>query len=202
MSMLFGRTKTVYVNGIATHSSCFTKIFGLVWGGLFGGIPWISIVLPVLLQDVFYLFGYLVGIGCILGMWFCLRYLPKRTPYGNRILGKIEGFKHFLEIAEKEELEAMVIKNPTYFYDILPYTYVLGVSDKWIKKFETISMQAPSWYNGSSAFTMASFGAFIHSTMNSAQSAMSSSSSSSSGGSSSGGGFSGGGSGGGGGGSW
>lgn len=202
MYMLFGGTKTVYVNGIATHSSCFTKIFGLVWGGFFGGIPWIGIVLPVLLQDVIYLVGYLVGIGCIIGMWFCLRYLPKRTPYGNQILGKIKGFKHFLEIAEKEKLEAMVIKNPTYFYDILPYTYVLGVSDKWIKKFEMISMQAPAWYSSSSAFTMASFGTFINSTMNSAQSAMSSSPSSSSRGSSSGGGFSGGGSGGGGGGSW
>lgn len=30
----------------------------------------------------------------------------------------------------------MVTNNPICFYDILPYTYVLGISDKWIKKFE------------------------------------------------------------------
>ena len=66
--------------------------------------------------------------------------MPKRTKYGNEILGKIKGFKKFLETAEKPRLEAMVMENPTYFYDILPYTYVLGVSDKWIKKFETISL--------------------------------------------------------------
>ena len=116
------------------------------------------------------------------------------------MLGKILGFKNFLEYAEKEKIESMVLSNPTYFYDILPYTYVLGVSDKWIKKFESISLQAPNWYDGYSTFDAVSFGRFMNSTMSSAQSAMSSSPSSSSGGS--GGGSSGGGSGGGGGGSW
>ena len=138
-------------------------------------------------------------------MIICLKYLPKRTPYGNDMLGKIRGFKKFLETAEKQKLEAMVMENPTYFYDILPFTYVLDVSDKWIKKFESISLQAPSWYDSPNAFDMVSFGSFMNSTMESAESVMSSnpSSSSSSGGSgSSGGGSSGGGSGGGGGGSW
>ena len=96
------------------------------------------------------------------------------------------------------------MQNPTYFYNILPYTYVLGVSDKWIKKFESISLQAPCWYDSSNSFDVVSFGSFMNSTMISAESAMSSSPSSDSGGSggSSGGGSSGGGSGGGGGGSW
>ena len=129
--------------------------------------------------------------------------MPKRTKYGNEMLGKLRGFKNFLETAEKEKIEAMVMENPTYFYDILPFTYVLGVSDKWIKKFESIALQAPSWYDSNNAFDVVSFGNFMDSTMSSAQSAMSSSpSSSSSGGGSSGGGFSGGGSGGGGGSSW
>ena len=135
----------------------------------------------------------------------CLKYLPKRTHYGNEILGKLRGFKNFLETAEKDKLETMVMQNPTYFYDILPYTYVLGVSDKWIKKFESISLQAPSWYEGTDTFDIVSFGSFINSAMSSAESAMSSNPASESGGSSggsSGGGSSGGGSGGGGGSSW
>lgn len=32
------------------------------------------------------------------------------------------------------------MKNLTYFYNILSHIYVLGVSDKLIKQFETISM--------------------------------------------------------------
>lgn len=175
-------------------------LFFLIWGLGFGGLPWAMMVLPALQQDSIYLIGYFVGIFCVLGMVVCLTYLPKRTSYGNEILGKIKGFKNFLETAEKDQLEAMVAKNPTYFYNILPYTYVLGVSDKWIKKFEVISMQAPTWYDASDTFDVATFGTFMNSTMSSATSAMSYDSSSSS--SDSGGSSAGGGSGGGGGGSW
>ena len=153
--------------------------------------------------DPIYLLGFIVGLVCLIGMIVCFKLMPKRNPYGNEILDKLRGFKNFLETVEKEKLEAMVMQNPSYFYDILPYTYVLGVSDKWIKKFETISIQEPTWYDSPTTFNIISFGTFMNSTMVSAQSAMSSSpSSSSSGGSSSGGGSSGGGSGGGGGGSW
>ena len=182
------------------------KISGLIWGLAFGGIPWLFIVLPTLGQDITYLIGYIIGIICVIGMIICLVNFSKRTKYGNEMLGKLKGFKNFLETAEKEKLEAMVLDNPNYFYDILPFTYVLGVSDKWIKKFEAISLQAPTWYNSSNAFDVSAFGTFVNSTMVSAQSAMSSSPSSDfdggSSGGSSGGGSSGGGSGGGGGGSW
>ena len=202
--LVFGETQTIYSNGKAIHSALATKVFGLVWGLGFGGIPWALMVLPSLKQDPAYLIGYIIGLACVLGMVICLRYLPKRTAYGNEILGKLKGFKNFLETAGKDQLEAMVMQDPTYFYNILPYTYVLGVSDKWIKKFETISMMAPTWYDSPNTFDMVTFGTFMNSTMVSAQSVMSSSPSSDSGssGGSSGGGSSGGGSGGGGGGSW
>lgn len=187
------------------------KIFGLIWGLGFVGLIWVCMVLPALLVEPIYLIAYIIGLGCILTMAILFKAMPKRTKYGNEMLGKIKGFKKFLETAEKQKLEAMAMENPTYFYDILPFAYVLDVSDKWIKKFEIISLQAPNWYDGYSSFNTTSFGNFINSTMSSATNAMASSpSSNSSGGSSggrssgggSGGGSSGGGSGGGGGGSW
>ena len=133
--------------------------------------------------------------------------MPARTEYGTKMLGKIRGFKRFLETARKEELERLVEENPSYFYDILPYTYVLGVSSKWIKKFETMNLRSPDWYDSVNAFTVSDFGRSINNAFNTTNSAMSSSpsssgSSSGGGGGSSGGGFSGGGSGGGGGSSW
>lgn len=186
------------------------KIFGLIWGLGFVGMLWVCMVLPALLVEPIYLIAYIIGLGCILTMALLFKAMPKRTQYGNEMLGKIKGFKKFLETAEKQKLEAMVMENPTYFYDILPFAYVLDVSDKWIKKFEIISLQAPNWYDGYSSFNTTSFGNFINSTMSSATNAMASSPSSNSSGSSSrggssggsGGGSSGGGSGGGGGGSW
>lgn len=121
------------------------------------------------------------------------------------MLQKIEGFKLFLETAEKEKLETLVEDNPQYFYDILPYAYALGVSDKWTKKFESITMRPPEWYD-SPAYSHYAMIHFINHSMNSAVSSMTSapqtSSSGGSGFSGGGGGFSGGGSGGGGGGSW
>lgn len=198
---VFGKTCSV----TKTANNIYTKIFGLIWGLGFGGGPWFALVLPLLLQDTNYLTVYIIGLICILGMLLCLKFLPKRTKYGNEILGKIRGFKNFLETVEKDKLEALVEEHPTYFYDILPYTYVLGISDKWIKKFESISIVAPTWYAGNGDFNLNSFSSFINDTMSSAESSMSSSPSSSSNGSSggsSGGGSSGGGSGGGGGGSW
>lgn len=78
----------------------------------------------------------------------------------------------------------------------IPYTYVLGVSDKWISKFETIKLHAPSWYEGNTLFNVSTFGLFMNSTMTSASNVMASNSSGRESGSS-GGGLSGGGSGGG-----
>jgi len=196
---------TVLTTLVFGKGPIFTKIFGLVWGSMFGGIPWAVMVLPTLIQDERYMTGYIIGFACILIMAVINAIMPKRTAYGTEILGKIKGFKNFLETVEKERLEALVMENPTYFYDILPYTYVLGVSDKWIKKFEVLAIEEPNWYSGTTAFSISSFGRSINKAMTVASTTMSSTPSSSGSGSSggfSGGGFSGGGSGGGGGGSW
>lgn len=142
---------------------------------------------------------YGIGILCIIALIVFSSIMKKRTDYGNEILGKIRGFKKFLENAEKDKLESLVEENPKYFYNILPYTYALGVSEKWMKQFESMAIEEPDWYVGNGAFNIIAFNTFMNSTMKSAETSMSSSPSSSGG---SGGGFSGGGSGGGGGGSW
>ena len=151
--------------------------------------------------DSITLTGYLIGLICIIIMTIFYRIIPKRTPYGIEILGKIKGFKEFIETAEKDKLETLVQDNPTYYYDILPYAYVLGVSNTWMKKFESMSYQPPNWYEGSTDFHISDFDHFMFSATRTMTSAPSSSMSSGSSGGS-GGGSSGGGSGGGGGGSW
>lgn len=147
----------------------------------------------------------LVGIIiCIISFVFSF-FIRKRTDEAVDILGKINGFKNFLETAEKDKLEALVDDDPAYFYNILPYAYVLGVSDKWMKKFESIAVEPPQWYYGYCPYNYIMFSHFMRDTINSASNAMVSMPvQSGSGGSfsSGGGGFAGGGSGGGGGGSW
>ena len=154
--------------------------------------------------DNLFIAGISVCIICLAIMFASRQCLTKRTQYGIELVGKIRGFKNFLETAEKSKLEDLVNDNPTYFYDILPYTYVFGISKKWVSKFESIAIEPPSWYDtNNAAFNVAMMSTFMDKTMVSATSALVSSPSDSSGGGGfSGGGSSGGGSGGGGGGSW
>ena len=191
---------------ILSNSDIFSKIFSLLmFGGGFIIMPLVIGLSDIVSYDGFYIASTIVGVLCMIIMIFFASIADKRTKYGSEMLGKLKGFKNFLETAEKEKLEALVSKNPSYFYDILPYTYVLGVSDKWIKKFEDINMEAPNWYSGYDTFNYMRFSDSFDHLMSTSASAMTSvpSSSSSGGGSGfSGGGFSGGGSGGGGGSSW
>lgn len=148
------------------------------------------------------LIAIIFGLVMALVVCFFVRYMSKRTPYGNEMYGRVKGFRNFLVSAEKDKLEALVNDDPTYFYSILPFTYVLGVSDKWIKKFEGMTLEEPDWYESNTPFSIYHFNTFLSSTMSSTVDRVVETSSGGSSGGFSGGGFSGGGSGGGGGSSW
>jgi uncharacterized membrane protein len=136
----------------------------------------------------------------------CAVFVRKRTDQGNAWMGKILGLRNFIILAEKDRLETLAAENPSYFYSILPYAYVLGITDIWIKNFEGIALDPPTWYYGHGAFTPILFAASFNNAMTTMGSRMTStppsSGSGGGGGGFSGGGFSGGGGGGGGGGSW
>ncbi|MDD4111250.1 MAG: DUF2207 domain-containing protein, partial [Clostridia bacterium] len=159
----------------------------------------LSIIIPVL----------------ILSMIYLILKINIRTEEGNKILGSLIGLKQFILVTEKDRIKMLVKDDPTLFYEVLPYAYVLGVSDEWIKKFEGLIVDTPDWYVGHFNGNLF-FGYYILSTMNRTNSFYSRSlvkfNSANSGGrggsgrgfgsGSGGGGFGGGGFGGGGGGSW
>ena len=140
----------------------------------------------------------LSGLACIIISSICVYHLRKRNKKALEILGHLLGFKKFIETADKNRLESLVYEDPQYFYNILPYAYIFGISDKWIKKFESIIHEDPSWYQGSgfnhSSFHMLSSSIMSVSVASQANGGLRHSSG--------GGGFSGGGGGGGGGGRW
>jgi hypothetical protein len=77
--------------------------------------------------------------------------MRSRTEQGSKWFGQLLGFRNFIEKAEKERIEKLVAENPSYFYNVLPYAYVLGVTDAWANKFEGIGVQPPQWYTGYSS---------------------------------------------------
>ena len=138
--------------------------------------------------------------------------LKAPTRAGRRLLDKIEGFRLFLEVAEKEEMNFKnpPEKTPELFERFLPYALALDVEHRWAERFASLfsNLQGsgdsyrPSWYHGSnwSVHHPTMFSAALGSSLSSALAASSTAPGSSSG--SGGGGSSGGGGGGGGGGGW
>lgn len=90
----------------------------------------------------------LVTVAATLVLLLFTAIMRKRTPQGGQWYGKLLGFKNFIDKAEKDRIQTLVEQNPSYFYNVLPYAYVLGVTDKWAKNFENIGIQPPSWYFG------------------------------------------------------
>ena len=136
----------------------------------------------------------------------CIGRFNVDTDYRVQMIGRLLGFKEFIKTAEKSRLEALQTDDPEYFYKILPYAMVFGLSSKWAKLFKDIEVKQPDWYHTVTplyGYNLTSHMAdSLFSSSKSAINIVSHDSSSSGGGYGGGGGFSGGGGGGGGGGSW
>lgn len=83
----------------------------------------------------------------VIGAFFAAL-IHRRTDYATDIIGRCQGFKDFLLTAEKDRLESFVNENPSYFFDTLPFAFVLGVTEVWAKKFEGLIKEPPAWYTG------------------------------------------------------
>jgi uncharacterized membrane protein len=140
--------------------------------------------------------------------------LKAPTLLGSKIREQIDGFRIYLNTAEKDRLEKLnpPAVTPAVFEKFLPYAIALDCENTWSKKFEQEAAAAgitpdrsgysPAWYSGSSfgQLDAAAFASSLGASMASAAAAASTAPGSSSG--SGGGGSSGGGGGGGGGGGW
>ena len=176
-----------------------TAVAGLLLTAALGSIAvFLSQVSPV---------RYFAAVAATFACGFFTAVMNKRTPYGDKITEKVLGFREFIDRAERDKLERLFDSDPAYFYNILPYAIVLGLSDKWSSHFENLALKPPTWYSGygSGRFNAREFESSLSRGLTGLSGAMSSAPASSGGGksgSSSSGGFSGGGSGGGGGRSW
>jgi len=86
--------------------------------------------------------------------------MKKPTDPGRRLLDESAGFREYLEIAEKDEMNLRnpPDKTPQLFERYLPFALALGVEQQWAERFSRIfaslrgpnnSEWHPAWYNGS-----------------------------------------------------
>ncbi len=138
--------------------------------------------------------------------------MKRPTLRGRALLDKMLGFKDYLEVAEKHELNLRnpPEKTPQLFEAFLPFALALDVDQQWSEKFARLlatikqpdgSSYSPTWYNGNwNSANLSQTTTGLSSGLNSSVSSSVTPPGSSSG--SGGGGSSGGGGGGGGGGGW
>ncbi len=139
----------------------------------------------------------------LIGTFSC--FCNRRTELGVWYEAHLTGFKEFLKATELDRIRLLVEENPQYFYHVLPFAMVLGVTDKWAKNFNRIMTAPPNWYHSASmygGFSAVQFAHDLESGMRGVSATMNSRPSSSGSGGSSDGGSAGGGSGGGGGKGW
>jgi hypothetical protein len=60
----------------------------------------------------------------------------RRTHQGAEWLDRLLGLKKFIMEAPPEAISRLVAENPDYYYDVLPYAYVMGVSKEWSERFD------------------------------------------------------------------
>lgn len=138
--------------------------------------------------------------------------LKQPTAAGRKLLDDLAGFKEYLEIAEKDEMNLRnpPQKTPQLFEKYLPFALAIGVEQRWAEKFASVlsgigagksAGYRPSWYYGTwNSMDITANTAILSSSLGSSISSSVTPPGSSSG--SGGGGFSGGGGGGGGTGGW
>ena len=216
----FSLWTSIWTFGVVGLTLKVYKAWSAVWhtGSGIGGAIFISLFsLPFWGGEVFGLFmlinnfSLLAIASLLMAVIFNVsffQWLKAPTLAGRKLLDKIDGFRDYLEMAEKDEMNLRnpPDKIPALFEIYLPYAVALDVAQQWAEKFSSVFAQlekdgqsySPAWYHGHD-FTVAGLGNFASSFASTVSSAATPPGSSSGSG---GGGSSGGGGGGGGGGGW
>lgn len=114
----------------------------------------ILIVIPIVLtsysaflQSNLFIISYVLGIFSMLVIAIISSCLSNRTRYGKKMLYKIKAYQELLKNCDDEFINNELKNNKNLLYDVLAYSFVLGISEEWIEKFNDKDIEGPSWYN-------------------------------------------------------
>ena len=129
----------------ANKGSAIGRFFGFIlWAGLILVGWFLAIIFETVMgpQIAFFLIGMLLCFAVMFMGALCER----KTDFYADILGKIRGYKNFLQVAEKDRMEQLAEEDPSYFYKNLAFAFALGVTSVYAKHFAGLAQQPPEWY--------------------------------------------------------
>jgi len=147
----------VVVNCILGSIGFITLLYGMIYEkvkiekALYIFVGLILIISPIVLtkylafiQDGIKLTTYIVGIISMIVIVSFAKAMSDRTLYGVKVYNQINAYKKYL--TEFNNASKEMKKNKYCFYEVLPYTFVLGISDKWYHKFINEEVPQVDWY--------------------------------------------------------
>jgi len=147
----------IVVNCILGSIGFITLLYGMIYEkvkiekALYIFVGLIMIVSPIVLtkylaftQDSIKLVTYIIGIISMIIIVSIAKVMSDRTLYGVKVYNQINAYKRYL--SEFNDASKEMKKNKYCFYEVLPYTFVLGISDKWYHKFMNEEVPQISWY--------------------------------------------------------
>jgi uncharacterized membrane protein YgcG len=114
--------------------------YGIMEEAMHGWMPIVPAALPLILMPV---------------ASSAFSWMRSYTPEGRRVTDQIEGFRHYLGVAEEDRLNALnpPEKTPELFERFLPYAIALDVENAWAKRFAGVlaamaaEQVASDWYS-------------------------------------------------------
>ena len=147
----------IVVNCILGSIGFITLLYGMLYEqvkiekALYIFVGLILIISPIVLtkylaftQDSIKLTAYIIGIISMIIIVSIAKVMSNRTLYGVKVYNQINAYKKYLN--EFNDASKEMKKNKNCFYEVLPYTFVLGISDKWYHKFMNEDVPQIGWY--------------------------------------------------------
>lgn len=135
-------TGKIFRESLFTFFSLIYALFPLTFYGFIYAAFSVGLFVP--LYDYLYL-TYLAPAWWFFSVMIAPFFLGRRTDEANALYGKMLGFKRFLLTAELPRIQLLFDENPEYFLEILPWCYIMGISDKVIKRFKPLDVKVPDY---------------------------------------------------------
>lgn len=72
-----------------------------------------------------------------------------RCTYGDEVVSQTMGFRRFLLHVSEHHVLQMQVRDPQYFYKLLPYAEAMGIGRKFVNLFHDCRLEPCQWYNAS-----------------------------------------------------
>ena len=72
-----------------------------------------------------------------------------RCAYGDEVVAQVMGFRRFLMRVSEHHVLQMQVRDPQYFYKMLPYAEAMGMGRKFVALFHDCRLEPCQWYGAS-----------------------------------------------------